>query len=391
MFYHYLKNSPNIGEIRITDLAFDKNGRSLTKNPEKFYSWEQAHCFGWAMSSKEVSPSFIDKIYLNNIEIIDKIGAGINFSSGPTKVNSFLAQNITEKDFNGSKGLIKYGQRGDLEISCFSKDIRITDCDLRYIQIEPVKRFSSDKNNPRVCHLINSKIDVVDYTEGDNKEPEHSKFFVENIVSDKFLVRSIYFRVKDSEISIPEVINSVDGGFTNTTIKMGYNEVKNTIRPVNCSHLRTLNSINNNVFFKNCSFQIDSDNSRILPKGFALRAGGKVKSLSMSKVIIENCTFDDRLQYSIDAYANGTWILKNNKFAGTEHAISLGGYKDFVSDVTLFNNDFSKLNTNKSKIRINNNNKLWKLELDKNLIYKDPSFIFKKGSQGNLQEQIIYN
>lgn len=390
MFYHYLKNSPNIGTIYLSDLSFDKNGRSLTKNPEVLYSWEQAYCFGWAMSSKELSPSYIKKIHLKNIEIIDKIGAGINFSSGPTKVYSLIADSITERDFNGASGQVQYGQRGDLELSCFSEDIRIVNCDLRYVQLEPVKKFSADKNNLRVCKVIDSRIESLDYTEGDNKEPQYSKLFVDNLYSNKFLVRSIYFRVKNSEISITGLINSVDGGFTNTIIKVPYDEKENKVTPVNSSHLRTLNRIHNNMFFDSCTFKIDNDTPNITPRGAAIKAAGKVENLDQNTITIKNCNFDTRFESSVNAYANGRWILKNNTMAGRLQAIEAGGYRNFVSDLTIEANNYEAQSIHTPRVRINNNNILWDIRVYETAFDKK-SFFSVKGSQGDLEKQIHLN
>ena len=392
LFYHYLKDSPDVGIVSFSDLSFDKNGRSLTKPPKTLYEWEQAHCLTWAAGSREQSAKKINKIYLENIEIIDKIGAGINYSSGPTQVTSLYAYNITEKDFRGDvREGIKYGQRGDLEISCFSEDIKIDNCVLHYIQIEPVKRYSSDAQNKRVCKIMNSTIHSIEYTESDNKDPRYSRVELDNVISERFLARSITFLVKNSDIKIPELINSVDGIIKDTRIRIPYDKTKNKVKPVNCSFLRTIGQVNNLVRFENCSFDIESSDSTILPTGFALSASAKVKDLSMNKVIVDNCTFDERLQYSIDAYANGTWELKNNRFAGKYQAVIVGGYKDFVSDVTLDNNNYSRLKSGTSQIRLNNNNALWKLRLNQNLMDIIPSFILKKGSQGNLKKQIILN
>ena len=36
---------------------------------------------------------------------------------------------------------------------------------LSYIQLEPVTSFSSTENNKRICTIIDSSIDTIDYTE----------------------------------------------------------------------------------------------------------------------------------------------------------------------------------------------------------------------------------
>lgn len=360
IFYHYLNNSNNINEIELSNFSIDKNGRSLTKSPATLYTWEQAHGWSWA-ASKNVS-SKINAIILRDLEIIDKIGAGINFSSSNVLVNDVVIQNITERNFNGSiKGAINYGQRGDLEISCFSPSITMKELDLRYIQIEPVRSMSSDKGRERHCTIKNSIIQTLEYTESDNGNPLYSSLTVDSLVSSNFLVRSIRFSVTNSTLSVKNLINSVDGSFKNCRFLLPYDLETNKIKSINNSYLKTLGYIKNNIAYDNCSFIIDDSNPSIKPIGNALTASSKVTRLDNNTITIQNCTFDERLETTVNAYGNGSWSFINNKLSGRDKIIIGGSYGVYTSQMTLDNNTIT--NNSQGEIFVNNNNDLWTIDL----------------------------
>lgn len=387
MFYHYLKNTPNVGQIYLQGFSLDKNGRSLTKKPKARYTWEQAHAWSWA-GSELGSVEHIEGITIKNIEIVDKIGAGINFSSNPTKVGKFIAKNITERNFGGDNTRkIDYGQRGDLEISCFSEDIQMSNLDLKFVQIEPVKNYSADKEHRRFSKITDSRIFSLQFTEADNKDPNYSVVEVQNVVSKNLTFRSVVFTIKDSDIMMPQLVNSVNGMIVNSIIRLPYDQQKNEIKTVNCSYLTTLKNINNNVTFKGCNFLVDSSNPDLHPKGYALTSSCNINDFKKNKIVVKDCEFDVRLEGSIDAYANGEWLIENNELAGSSNAILVGGYREFYSKVRLQNNQYSNLKKGAENIKINNHNKLWELYIDESLPKKNWS-LGRKGSVGELNKQI---
>ena len=362
IFYHYLNNKNNIDEIELSDFSIDKNGRSLTKVPSSLYEWEQAH--GWSWASSKNAPEKIESIKLKNLEIIDKIGAGINFSAASTKVGRVIIENITEKDFNGyNRSDLKYGQRGDLEISCFSDNILMENLDLRYIQVEPVESSVSTKERQRHAIMRNSTINTIEYTEGDYGDPMYSSLKVDNVTSTDFVVRSIRFEAVNSTLTIKRLINSVDGIFDNCIISLPYDPISNTIKSVNASYLTTLGKIKNKIIFNKCSFSIASQDKDIRPKGFAINPSSKVNNLELNSITLQYCIFDERLEGSIYGYGNGRWNLLNNELAGHKQVIVGGGYSSYVSSINLSNNIISS--SSSGSLFINNNNSLWSLDLSK--------------------------
>ncbi|WP_379953227.1 hypothetical protein [Dokdonia sp. R78006] len=362
IFYHYLNNKNNINEIELSDFSIDKNGRSLTKIPSSLYEWEQAH--GWSWASSKNAPERIESIKLKNLEIIDKIGAGINFSAASTKVGRVIIENITEKDFNGyNRPNLKYGQRGDLEISCFSDNILMENLDLRYIQVEPVASSVSTRERQRHAIMRNSTISTIEYTEGDYGDPMYSSLKVDNVTSTDFVVRSIRFEAVNSTLTIKRLLNSVDGVFDNCKILLPYDINSNTIKSVNASYLTTLGKIKNKILFNNCSFTIDSNNKNIIPKGFAIYPSSKVMDVTLNSISITNSTFDKRLEGSIYAYGNGEWNLSNNKLAGKKTIITGGSYGVYASALNLSNNTIDELSS--GSIYVNNNNQLWTIDFSR--------------------------
>lgn len=360
IFYHYLNNSNNINSIELSGFGLDKNGRSLTKNPPSLYTWEQAH--GWSWAASKNGPNKIESIILKNLEIIDKIGAGINYSSSEVSVGRVFVDNITEKNFNGDKEQeIHYGQRGDLEISCFSDNILMKNLDLRYIQIEPVRSMSSTKNRQRHVVFKKSLVETIDYTESDNGNPQYSSFTADSITSYNFRVRSIRFKVSNSTLSVKSLINSVDGNFYNCKFLLPYDNKSNEIKPINNSYLRTLGLIKNKITYDNCSFVIDDTDLSISPKGYAMTASSKVDQLNLNTIIVKNSTFDKRLESTANAYGNGSWSFLNSELSGRENIIIAGGYSKYIGRLLLSKNKVT--NFSSGEILINNNNDLWSINL----------------------------
>lgn len=385
IFYHYLNNPNDINLIELSDFSLDKNGRSLTKNPPSLYTWEQAHCWSWAGSKN--APNKIEGIIIKNLEIIDKIGAGINFSSFETRVGSVYIDNITQTGFLGNSHLkTKYGQRGDLEISCFSNAILMENLDLGYMQIEPVNRFTATKDKQRHATIRNSIINTLEYTEGDNGDAFYSSLTADNITSTNFVVRSLKFKISNSTLSVKRLINSVDGNFYNCKFLLPYDKQVNEIKPINNSYLSTLGKIKNKIIYDKCSFMIDNTNINLLPKGYAMTASSKVDQLGLNTIVVKNSLFDKRLEGTANTYGNGTWSFFNCELSGREDLFITGGYSRYIGQLFLSNNKLA-LKTS-AGIRIQNNNDLWSI----NLGDEDPDIAnrlkFKRPGKYN-RDQII--
>lgn len=383
MFYHYLKDSPNVGTIVLSNFSLDKNGRSLTKNPSTRYEWEQAHAWSWA--GHKNGAKRINSIQISDIEIIDKIGGGINFSSTKTNVGSVLAQNITESKPSTNINGVVYGYRGDLEFSCFSENIILKNVKLKYIQLEPVKSQKSSESNKRICTILDSSIDTIEYTEGGLEGLGVNVLNIKNSVTKNFRNHGVEFVVENTTISAPYIINSIKGVFKNCKFLLEYDDTENIVKPINATYLRTIPN-KNKILFYNCQFVINSDHIKNKPNGFAITSSSKVTDMTYNEIYVDNCKFDSRLQGSIDAYGNGKWIVKNSQLSGYNLAILIGGYKEYFSDLILENNDYSQVSTDAALIKINNHNTLWKIrgtESQKNI----SSRISIKGNVGRLASQ----
>ncbi|GER59186.1 hypothetical protein ULMA_12940 [Patiriisocius marinus] len=383
IFYHYLKDSPNVGAIVLSDFSLDKNGRSLTKNPESIYTWEQAHAWSWA--GHKNGAEFIDSIHISNIEIVDKIGGGINFSSSGTRVNHFTLEKISESRFKSNTNEVFYAARGDLEISCFSDDIVIKNVDLTYVQLEPVRSKKSTLENNRYCEVTDSSIDTIEYTEDGIEGLGVNVLKMNNITTKNFRNHGVEFLVENSTISAPHTINSINGNFVNCKFLLKYDASENKVKPINATYFRNISS-NNSITFSNCEFIIDSELTTIKPKGYALFSSSKISDILINEITVDNCTFDKRLQSSINAYANGKWTIKNSTLAGSSVAIQAGGYEEYYSEVNLSNNNYSQVLDNAKLLNINNHNSLWKVKgSEKNKNFS--SRIISKGKVGSLKNQ----
>ena len=454
LFYIYLNTEYKIGSVSFSKMTFDKNSRSMTKPPSSDFDLEQAHCISFAGAT--TTNESMESLYFSDIEIVDKIGAGINWSTNYCKVKNVVIEKMTEKNsgysyldtnttilggwdsstntpdiftdtsgvndkerydvttggthnsisydiedqlifLNGqwnkiAKGRITnivgyiFGQRGDLEISCFSRNIIIKDVNLRYAQIEPV--VSSTQDNPKNGKIINSIFQSLEYTEGTDGDPNYSVLDLLNVTTTfKLLTRNIVVNATQCDIKIPEIMFSINGRISNSIIRLPYDQYTNEILPAWVGWLSTNGDYKTTFVLDGCTFLIDSDDPNVNPDGYALK--GNNTTIAHSKLTVRNCTFDTRLKSNVKAYSQGEMIFENNNFSGSYRIILAGAYSAFESKLTLKNNNYENVVDETEIIRINNNNLLWTMHIDE----KVDESVWKlntTGSTGDLETQITH-
>lgn len=343
MFYVYLNQNNDVGDIVFKGFTLDKNGRSNTlpggDNPSD-YSWEQAHCIGFS-GKVNSSPDQVRSVQFKNIHIIDRIGAGINISSMSSQYGSVIVEDITDEPFSG-----RFGHRSTLEIGCFSTKMVFDKVNVVYMQIEPVSSGLATKEKPRKSYFTNCNIGNLQYTEANSAAP-YSEVIVVNCFLKVVTFRNITFIVNNSFIEqIKGFFNSPSGKFINCQIKVPYDSVSNAITPIYPTRYVSQN-YDSNLSFQNCEFLIDSDDPTISPTGYLIKNSAKLATGAPEmNCLINNCTFDSRAAGSVDNYGNGRFVIKNSVLAGHTHAVLSGAYSSFYADLTLENNDYSNVTGN---------------------------------------------
>ncbi len=347
MFYIYLNQQNDVGDIVFRDFTLDKNGRSSTlpggDNPGD-YAWEQAHCIGFS-GRANTSPLNLRSVLFQNIHIKDKIGAGINISSMSTQYGSVILENITDEPFSG-----RFGHRGTLEIGCFSTEIVFDKVNVQYMQIEPVNSGLATALTPRKSFFTNCNIGNLQYTEANSAAP-YSEVSVMNCFLKVVTLRNVTFKVENAFIdNIRGFFNSPNGQFVNCQIKVPYDPATNAISPVYPTRYTSQN-YDSNLEFVNCDFVIDSDDQTITPTGYLINNNAKISIGSPSmNCYITNCKFDKRAFGSVNNYGNGHFVIKNSRLAGTGIAIQGGTYSSFFAELELYDNDYSQVTGNTFKL-----------------------------------------
>lgn len=383
-----LNHGYDIGFIKFSNFTLDKNGRSLSTQPPTLFEWEQAHAFSIYDVNNASNTENIKSIEFENIEIYDKIGAGLN-GTGLAKYGRVRMRNITESGFRLTRPEnIVYGQRGDVEMSLFSDDMQLTELNLRYMQIEPTNTLKTTSENRRNMNITNSKIDNLEYSELGTGENEYHVLTLNSVKSNNFLIRGITLYATNCDLKISRLINSINGNITNSTVRVEYDEVSNTIQGIQCAYLASNPSQPNKFTFDGVDFLIDSNDETIEPNGNMVFASS-FNSTAIDKNIVtfRNCSFDSRVQGSIDAYAGGTWYVENCKIAGRDFGIEVGGFTNNFSYLYLKDNDWN-LCQNRT-ILLRNSNTLWKVSMDESFDKDDYWNVLVTGVVGDLETQIV--
>lgn len=384
MFYMYLNNTNNFGNVCFKGFTLDKNGRSLTKSPVTEFNWEQAHCFGLAQFT--TTSEKVGGFCFEDIEIYDKIGAGISASSSQY-FKKVRFSNITFNVFNGYEGVAQYGQRADIEASMFSDDIKIDKVSINYLQIEPVDQFKTTFEKRRNVTITNSFIEILEYTELGDAENDYHVLSLSNVTSKNFTIRGATLYAVNCDLLIKNLINSVNGSILNSTVRIPYDDTTNTITSLQCEYLLGSPNQPNNFTFEKVKFLIDSNDSNILPTNPLLTSGNFTDAQNASNIItIIGCTFDDRCDIAIDAYGGGIWHIKNNMIGSQSVGVQCGAFSSFKSEVYLNDNDYN--NCVFRSVFLRNSNALWVLSIKETINEDDYwNYIFQS-SVGNTDIQI---
>lgn len=355
MFYLYFQPVSFVGEfghIKFSGITFDKNGSSNIAG-DILYAFEQAHIIG-AAGSGTVN---IKSVQFDDIELKDKIGAGINFSSSPNTFiekgtfNNIISQNNPKVTIWGDG---TFGARGDLEFGTNFGIIDINNPQCQYAQIEPV--IASSPTNQRSTNINGGSIDVVEWTDSGG----YSFANLVNVsVKRKFLTRGIQCDTTNCTLNIPEVLTGGKINIKGGTILLDYDPTTNAITPI--VHGTTAGGTGySDLMLSDLSIKIDSDDPDILPTGYAL-SGGVYGLIGSRKRFLNNVKFDSRLEGSIDAYGNGDWKIANCDIQGRLIQVAVGATGTVRGgSVELINNNYLGSGT---KVHVYRNNALWELKV----------------------------
>lgn len=348
----------DFGHIKVSGVTFNKNA-SGNINDKSLYEYEQAHILALA-GVGEVNIKSVD---LHDIELIDKIGGGISFSSAPNiyigkmRCSNILSRKHPKITDGGGDGT--FGQRGCIEIATTIGVLDISDVDVIYAQVEPVIPTS-----PTLRRSTNVNGGMIDYFEWTDKGG-YSYANVSNLTSNtKFLVRGINANITNSTLKIKDVFAGGVIKISNSTILLSYNSDTNLITSMQHSAVSGYDSYSE-LWLSDTVISIDSNDTSILPSGAAITGGTGAKG--SRKRFLSNVKFDPRLEQSIDAYGNGDWKIISCDLYGRTFHVGIGGTGSTRGgDVELTNNNYLGAG---SCVQIYRTNELWSAKIVGNYPY----------------------
>lgn len=355
MFYLYYGVSSfvgNFGHIKFSGITFDKNGSSNI-NDSTLYNYEQAHILSGA-GSGTVN---IKSIQFDDIELRDKIGGGINFSSSPNvKIGKVTCNNIISEYHPKVTGVGDgtFGQRGCLEFGTSIEVLDINNPKAIYAQIEPT--IPSSATNQRSCNVNGGSIRTLEWTD---KGGYSYANIVNCVARNKFLTRGVHVNATNCTLKVPEIfaggIIKINGG----TILLNYDPATNSVSP--CSHGQVTGYTEySEMWLSNLDVRIDSDDPALLPTGYGLSAP-TVGLIGSFKRILNNVKLDSRLESGVNAYGNGDWKIINSDLQGRSIQVGVGGTGSVRGGyVELINNNYQGSGV---KVHLFRNNTLWKLKI----------------------------
>lgn len=333
MFYLYLTTSVNIGNILFEDITFDKNGSSNGKSPTS-WEWEQAHIFHAASSNwSSISPT-MKSFKVKRCEIKDKVGAGFVLST-QMPINEVTYEELTSTDFND----LLYGERGDLEIHCFSEKILINDSKLRYIQTEPENGYEATSERKRTLIVSNSEVRKIELSEPTFYQTYgESQLLMSNTKCKQFSIRNINALIENSEVNFNITCWSNKTQVSNSLVFLSYDTTTNSINSINT--LSPNYHDEQSWSFSNCQFIVDSSDRSIKPTGYVFNNPNRTTAKGMLYVSIDNCQFDPRFESILTTYGRGEYVVTNSRLNCWGDAFECGTYGSFVSYLELSNNDY---------------------------------------------------
>lgn len=358
----------DFGHIKFSNMSFDKNGRSNT-NPlrqakidaglpittaERF-PYEQAHIFSLA-GKGTVN---LETVLFENIELIDKIGGGLNFSSSQElyirkiTMNNVISRNNSKVEIWGDD---TFGTRGCLEFGTNIGIVDLNNCDVEYAQIEPV--IPSSPTLRRHSNVSGGRIDAFEWTD----KGGYSYANVVNLTcSYKLLTRGINLNATGCTFRVPDFFKEGTIRMNLCTILLPYDSETNTVTPLYHHNIGTEQAYGE-FWLSNSSINIDSPDPDVRPTGYGMTGGTGMRG--GRKRFLDNVKFDSRLEMSIDAYRNGDWKISNCDLYGTLHHVAVGGVDiggiQRGGSVELFDNSYLGSGT---KVAIFRNNLFWDLKV----------------------------
>ena len=348
--YFNVPASTTVNNLIVTDMTLDKNGAS-NGSPPTSYAWEQAHILRVAVNSTGT----LRYVSFRNLELLDKVGAGIAFSSG--RVLNAEVQNCHARNFSSL-----FGQRGDFEFQAAIDNLSITHCSGLYAQAEPT--VAPPAGVTPNATIRNCLIDTMEFT-GYSSDPTLQTTVIDSCVANtKLTIRNSKVIATNSRFQVgsasSEYWSRVSFGsvVSNCTIVTRYDSGTNSVSPFYPRSETTVSGFY--LTIKDSNF-VPGAGASGTTTGSAISNAAVYTGATPYSLKLVDCTFSSLYEQTINAYRNGIYEMIRCKIAGWgSQAIQVGGETTRYGQLTLNDCDFSQVTATKL-VAILNSNALWKL------------------------------
>lgn len=343
--YMWYVNTPigvTANAVIFRNLTIDKNGASNGAPPSPG-AWQQSHCIAiTGLYSGYSSSGTISNLFIENVDTVDKVGAGVNLAGGVISKATII--NLNGKNFSGL-----FGQRGDLEFQASCPSLTVINCTGLYIQTEPNVTLPFLGVTPSAT-FISCQYVVWDLVGYDDNQDAQSYNLVECTTGNNGNGGEIWVRVARLNIQggIFGVTNRIDwrvssSRVSNATFVVGVDAGTNAFLPLYISNISNVAPYRQDHIFTNCNF-IAQSTANASTTGYAIFSSA-APTTSIYRVEFNNCAFSSAFQYTAECYRNGTFVFNECSLASRAGAwaIRAGSDSTYISDVTISNCDLTNV------------------------------------------------
>jgi hypothetical protein len=380
MFYLYFNSSVQIDEISFEDVTFDKNGASNGAPPAGAgsFEWEQAHVLQIAGNWGAGITPYIRSFSWVRVAGRDKVAAFLNVAV-QMQIGRVVLEDFYEDAWSGL-----FGERGDLEITCWSKDVTFDKVQARYIQTEPIAGYEAGPGKEKHFRYSNCRIRVLQINEPDSAADYASAMLVNCEMWAEFSTRGISVQMDNCTWRHNLAHWAKRGTFANCTIRLPYNAgAPGTVSPLIVQARAGYPQL---WQLSNCEFVLDSLDQTVRPTGRAIGINSSAKMTTKGELVVraDHCTFDPRFEGIVDAYGVGEYHVRNSKLACHGVAFLVGGISTYIGELHLEGNDYRGC-VGANLINLYRGNELWELRFNETLRISEAKVTTGSGT-GSLEE-----
>jgi len=326
----YFNISNDIESLTIRDLQLDQNARGNTP-PVSDFDYEQSHTVLVNVNENYTAKS----VTFDNVLFKDPTADSMNNVSKGT-IESFTVSNCKEID--------RTRVRSSIQFSRLPPRIVVSNFTGAKIETENLTDLTVDT----VFTISDCAVDGIDIAMSSPAGEEFGKLMLSNtVVSDTAFIGSCSAIVSDCDLAIPTTgrWNNLRTGnvISNSKLRLPYDAVTGAVTPF----YPFASTADHEVTFNDCDFIINSLTVPTTPTGFLIDDQSSFSvansALYTRKRTFNRCTFDSRAARSINCHRNGTWVLNDCKYGGTDYAVlwyqSTGSYVD----LTINGGDFTEV------------------------------------------------